>query len=183
MKKFRGALFGFNREDVLTFVVESREAENKNRKKIESLESVNEELEADIEQLKSLNDEIFAKLSIAEEKIKDFEQREESLTRLSESIGRLYLVAQANANAVINAANENVELSKNAVEQNISVASSAEAELSEISRILNEKTKAYTDEIAALEKQIADARERIIENKAEIAHRQTELESITASVE
>lgn len=183
MKKFRGALFGFNREDVLTYVVETREADNKNRRRIEDLDNRNKELEANIEQIKGLNEEISEKLSIAEEKIKDFEQREESLTRLSESIGRLYLVAQANANAVINAANENVELSKNVVEQNISVASSAEAELQEISRILNEKTKAYTDEIAVLEKQIADTRERIIENKAEIAHRQTELESITASVE
>lgn len=183
MKKFRSSLFGFNREDVLTYVVESREAENKNRKRIEELDNKNKELEANIQQHKGLNEEISEKLSIAEEKLKDFDQREQALTNLSESIGRLYLVAQANANAVIAAANENVELSKAAVEQNISVASSAEAELLEISRILNEKTKAYTDEIAYLEKQIADARERIIENKAEIAERQTELESITASVE
>ena len=89
MKKFRNSLFGFNRDDVLNFVVEARESELKHKKTIDALNSKINELEAASNELTEKNAALDSELSSALLKIKDFEQREEALTRLSESIGRL----------------------------------------------------------------------------------------------
>ncbi len=179
MKKFRNSLFGFNRDDVLNFVVEARESELKHKKTIDELNSKINELEADSKELSEKNAALDSELSSALSKINEFEQREEALTRLSESIGRLYLVAQANANSIIASANENIAKANAVVDQNMSVATEAEAELREISRVLNEKTAEYAKEIDELKQQLNSARDRIAENKAEISDRQSELEAIT----
>ncbi len=182
-KKFRNSLFGFNKEDVLSFVVEAKENEVKYKKSIDELNSKIDELEQSNSEFSKKYTDTMDKLSAAEEQLRDFERREAALTHLSESIGRLYLVAQANANAIITSANENVKLSQEAVERNISVATSAEQELAEISRILDERTKEYSLEIASLKRQITDAKERISVNCSDIAERQSELEVITTGVE
>lgn len=179
MKKFRNSLFGFNRDDVLNFVVEARESELKHKKTIDELNSKINELEVASKELSKKNAALDSELSSALSKINEFEQREEALTRLSESIGRLYLVAQANANSIIASANENVAKANAVVDQNMSVATDAEAELREISRVLNEKTAEYAKEIDELKQQLNNARDRIAENKAEIKDRQSELEAIT----
>ena len=183
MKKFRNCLFGFNRDDVLNFVVEARESELKHKKTIDALNSKINELEAASNELSEKNAALDSELSSALLKIKDFEQREEALTRLSESIGRLYLVAQANASSIIASANENVKKANAVVDHNMSVATEAEAELQEISRVLNEKTAEYAKEIDALKQQLTEARDRIAENKAEISDRQSELEAISVGAE
>lgn len=178
IKKFRNSLFGFNRDDVMSYVLDVKESEQKHRKNIKELEDKVSALEADNGKLCENVEEITKKLELSEEKIKEFEAREEEIARLGESIGRLYLVAQANAGAILSAAHENAEISQTMVEKNISAADDAETELTEISRALDEKTRSYLAEIAELKRIVAETKERISSNCANIE----EIKSETASV-
>lgn len=152
MKKFRNSLFGFNRDDVMDFVVESREKEAK--------------LKAECDELNVNINELNSKLANMEKIVSDFKQREESLTRLSESIGRLYLVAQANAEAVTKAAAENATKATLCVESNMKIASETETKLEEIGLELNEKTKKYLEEIELLKAQLSETINTIEENNS-----------------
>lgn len=159
-KKFRNSLFGFNRDDVMDFVVESREKEAK--------------LKLKCDELNTNIDELNSKLSDLEKTVADFKLREENLFRLSESIGRLYLVAQANAAAVTKAAEENAVKSSACVENNMRIASETESRLEEIGIELNKKTEQYLEEIEALKTQLSDARNTIEENQLIIKEGLTE---------
>ncbi len=182
MKKFRNSLFGFNRDDVLSFVVESKEKEHKSSVAIKELEEKISKAEEDYKTLSEKFSDASEKLALAEEKIKDFESREAEIARLGESIGRLYLVAQANAGSILSAAKENAEISKVSVEKNMAAATDAETELSEISRLLDEKTRSYLAEIAELKKLVADTKEKIVENSAKISDITAESEKVLKGV-
>ncbi len=160
-KKFRNSLFGFNKEDVMKYIYESKEAESKLKQNIKEVESLNLELSDKCSVLEEKISEISAQLD-------EFKKREDEITRLGQSIGRLYLVAQANAGTILNAAQENARLSKIAVEKNMSVVDDTETELSEISRLLDEKTKSYLDEVAQLKSIIAQTKSRIEDNDSTI---------------
>lgn len=181
-KKFRTGLFGFNRDDVLQFVLETKENESKSAKKIDGLTTKTAELENLNNELQEKCNALELELSTARDEIADFRQREEALTRLSESIGRLYLVAQANARSIIDTANRSAEASLQSVEKNMAVAVSAEEKLEEISAVLSERTKAYLNEIESLKNQITATQVEIEQNAVEISERQSETEIITSKV-
>lgn len=181
-KKFRTGLFGFNRDDVLQFVLEAKENESKSAKKIDGLTTKTAELENINNELREKCNKLEAEHSAAMTEIADFRQREEALTRLSESIGRLYLVAQANARSIIDTANRSAEASLQSVEKNMAVAVSAEEKLEEISAVLSERTKAYLAEIESLKNQITATQVEIEHNATEIFERQAEAEAVTSKV-
>ena len=181
-KKFRTGLFGFNRDDVLQFVIEAKESESKSAKKIDSLTAKTAELENLSNNLQEKCDNLESELMAAKSEIAEFHQREEALTRLSESIGRLYLVAQANARSIIDTANRSAELSLSSVEKNMAVAICAEERLEEISAVLSERTKTYLAEIEELKNQISATQVKIEQNAVEISERQNEAKSVTNGV-
>lgn len=181
IKKFRNSLFGFNKEDVMSFVMESKESENNFKKKITELNSKIDTLQNDIESLQTKHDETKKVLNETEVQLESYRQREEALTALSESIGRLYLVAKANAESVMASANESAEKSMQAVDKNIEIAENAENELKEISGTLNEKTREYLEAVADLKQQLEDTRKSVIEAKENIAERQNEMANIGVS--
>lgn len=174
-KKFRNSLFGFNRDDVMEFVVESKEKENSYKEKCNKLSD-------EIDNLTKLNTELNEKLSEAQRIADDFKSREEALTKLSESIGRLYLVTQTNANAVIASAKDSVAQSEICIDKNLDVASTAESELDEIGQVLKEKTQLYLAEVEVLKNKIANTRDRIEQNRVSIDEHVTALENIDNGV-
>lgn len=175
MKQFRSSLFGFNKEDVMCFVVEAKENEVRLKKSIRELEAKSE---ADATKLSELDAQIAELTALLD----DYKKREDAITALSESIGRLYLVAQANASAIISAANENAELAQKTVDQNIAVADSAEEDLAEIGRVLLAKTKAYSEELEALKAKLNETKQKIADNTAEIDTLKEESSAVTAGV-
>ena len=181
IKKFRNSLFGFNKDDVMSFVMESKESENNFKKRITELNSKIDTLQADIESLQAKHDETKKILSETEARLESYRQREDALTALSESIGRLYLVAKANAESVMASANESAEKSMYAVDKNIAIAENAENELKEISDTLNEKTREYLEAVADLKQQLEDTRKTVAEAKENIAERQNEMAQVGAN--
>lgn len=179
-KKFRSSILGFNRDDVMAFVLEAKDNEIKFKKTIDELNEKIGQLQASLDEMSLLQEQTAAILKETEKELNTYKEREDSLTKLSESIGRLYLVAQANANAVVAAANDSAAESERIVQSNLEVACSAESKLAEISEVLNEKTKAYLSEINELEQDLAAVKERISANSSDILERQATLDSVIA---
>lgn len=166
--KFRNSILGFNKEDVLAFVLNAKENEK-------NLTQSNEKLKEDLENKINENDAISKELAAITEKFRsvldelnDFKSREESLTKLSESIGKLYLVAKANAKNVISSAEENAYTSGNITKKNIELAESTDIAFDEIRDILSEKTKSFIDEVNDLKAKLEIAKERINANNTQI---------------
>lgn len=177
--KFRNSLFGFNKDDVYAFVSASKENEYKYENKLRDLKAEQEKLNASINVLNATITSLSNDLAVANEKVKEFEAREEALTRLSESIGRLYLVAQTNAKTIAEASQRNVEASENAVAVNMATADLAEGDFLEIEAKLNEQVSAFNKQIAELKSTLAETREKLQENREAIENSQKELEKIT----
>ena len=181
IKKFRNSLFGFNKDDVMSFVMESKESENNFKKKITELNSKIDTIQKEMQALKTTHKETEKVLNETEAQLEAYRQREDALTALSESIGRLYLVAKANAESVMASANESAEKSMQAIDKNIEIAANAEDELKEISDILNEKTREYLEAVADLKQQLENTRKSVTEAKENIAERQNEMANVGAN--
>lgn len=174
-KKFRNSLIGFNKDDVMAFVLKAKETENTYKNKINELNDSIISLENEISGLQSLYKQTADVLEKTEKQLDSYRQREEALTQLSESIGRLYLVAKANAEAVTSAANEAAEKSLITVDKNIDLAEKTEIELQQIGEVLNEKTREYLATITDLQKQLSATGEAALKAKEFIAERQAEI--------
>lgn len=177
-RKFRNSLLGFNKDDVMSFVIESKETESDLKKKINELTSKINTLEDEVSELKMLQLKTDKALKESESELEAYHQREEALTQLSESIGRLYLVAKANAESVMAIANESAEKSMHAVNKNIEIASYAENELSQISELLNEKTREYLAAVAEIKQQLSDTKQTVVEARESISERNAEMAEV-----
>ena len=91
---FRKSLFGFNSDDVLNYINESHkkfsEKENELNQKIESLDETLAKLNSQLEDVKAAKENV-------EIQLKEYTDKYDEIERLSQSIGKLYLVAQSNA--------------------------------------------------------------------------------------
>lgn len=179
-KKFRNSIFGFNRDDVLSFVLKSDENEARLKSQITELEDDISKLKSELSELRLLQEQTAKILKETEKELEKQKQRESSLTALGESIGRLYLVAQSNAEAVTAAAENNAKQSQSAVEMSLAAATSAEEQLDGIAKALDEKTKEYLDEIGELKRRVASAKESVAENDGKIERLIDESRSVIA---
>ena len=182
-KKFRFSFFGFNRDDVMSYCLEVKDTETKHKQKITELNEKIAALQKSIDELTEQKEQTKIELDKANIIIEDFKCREESLEKLSESIGRLYIVARSNADAITANANENAKVSEELVKQNVSVVESAQQALETINQELNEQTKAYTLQINQLQERLSIAKSVIEENILNINERQFELENLSKDVE
>lgn len=181
--KFRNSFFGFNKEDVLTYVVSTREKEN-------SLIKNNENLNQELNKIKSLHSELIDEFNSLNDNFKDiqkqledYKNREESLTRISEGIGKLYLVAQSNATTIINSAKENALASSEAVNNNLEIANLAQNEFDLINSQLTEKAKAFTEEIEMLRSKLEQIKDTISNNNSSIKESEAKLDTLIENVE
>ena len=162
--KFRNSLFGFNKDDVLEYVVAAKGTENTLKTKLEKLEKeldnankTNSELTAENASLSSTISEIAAELE-------NYHKREEQLTKLSESIGKMYLVSQSNARTVLNSVNDSVKKAEDVITAKIDAANKAEEEFTAIRQILNEKTESFNNEVLELQDKLYRTKVSLKEN-------------------
>ncbi|MBE6799257.1 MAG: hypothetical protein E7525_05750 [Ruminococcaceae bacterium] len=180
--KFRNSLLGFNKDDVLKYVFSVKETETQNEQKLRSLESQTTTLSAQLEEAQSSLSDLKADNAILAQKVADFESREAEITRLSESIGKLYLVAKANAKTIINAAKENVEISKAAVNKNIETADVTTESLSDIEKELLITAEKFTAELEAIKQKLSDTKTKITDNDEVIEQKESVLDTLMESV-
>lgn len=180
--KFKNSLLGFNKEDVLKYVYSVKETEAQNEQKITELEQKLLALTTELDKTKSSLSDAKTENVQLKVKVEDFEAREASITRLSESIGKLYLVAKTNAKTIVNAAKESVELSKAAVDKNIQLAETTGECLSDIENELLATAQKFTAEIESIKQRLNDTKLKVSENNTVIDEKESVMNSLMESV-
>lgn len=144
---FRKSFFGYNCEEVAEYISKTA-AENKEtvlslRKKIDEEAENNAAAKAEIEQLSS-------KLSDINESLEFYKTKYEEIKNLSDNIGKLYLVAQTNAKAIISAADSAQNSSKEEIDKNIAVLDAAGDSLQTIKEKINSLNSDFSAKVNEL---------------------------------
>lgn len=155
---FRKSLFGFNCDDVINYVKRLHsnftEKENGFKKEIESL---NEKIENISLEMKKLAEEKAA----AEAELKEYDLKKAEMERLSENIGKLYLVAQTNAKTIMNNAEENSRITNDEVAKNIVAIDETHEALEALRRNINETSENFNREVETLIESLSETKEKI----------------------
>lgn len=137
---FRKSLMGFNREDVTNYI----EALVKKYKTGEN------ELLARIENLNIDLKETTEKAEALQKIVDDFERKKEEIEKLSENIGKLYLVSQANADAIIQNAKQSALVAEEEVQRNLSGIENTHTKLDALRNDVLDAAKRFNEEFAHL---------------------------------
>lgn len=178
--KFRNSLFGFNKEDVLSFVVESRNKENLTEKELTEIKQELSDSKAELESVKTKYYDADTKLTAALEELEKFKAKEQHIDRLCESIGKLYLVAQSNAASIIESAKQSRDESEKLVNSNLSAADEATRRFDEMGTNLKAKTEEFLRSIDELKNLAAETKETVNSNNEEIEKHSKEAECLLA---
>lgn len=176
---FRKSLFGFNCDDVIEYVEQSHkkfsEKEKQFNTKIESLDSTISNITTQLEEVKIAKTEVEAKL-------KEYTDKYDEIERLSQNIGRLYLVAQANAKAIVQNATESRDIANKEVEKNLSSIDTAHDALESLKAEIMQTSAEFVHKVDALVTSLSTAREQIDGNNAENRELAEQFESLLAEV-
>lgn len=176
---FRKSLFGFNTSDVVDYIDKMHSAfQDKQTLLNKELESLNGELSLSKENYDLLlkeKDEIAARLN-------EFEEKYAEIQRLSEVIGKLYLVAQANAKAIIERTSENSRITNEEISKNLIAIDEAQASLSSLKEQLNKTSDGFLSEIDSLLSSLKDVKNQVEENCQSAKLSEEEFEAVFESL-
>ncbi|MCQ2478591.1 MAG: DivIVA domain-containing protein, partial [Clostridia bacterium] len=109
---FRKSFLGFNCEDVMSYIEDSHKSFMKKEEelngKISELNKTVSNLSSDIEDLNKTNEAL-------QDKVKEYTSKQDEIERLSQNIGKLYLVAQSNAKAIVKNSVDSIGIASNEV--------------------------------------------------------------------
>ncbi len=154
---FRKSLFGFNQNDVIEYVKKlhsnfsEKEAEFKNQ--ISSLKATAEKLEREKAELNC--------------KLAEYEAKKAEMERLSENIGKLYLVAQTNAKTIMSNAEENSKIANEEIIRNVSAIEETHFALDSLRKSITETSENFTKEVSALMQSLQDTKSKISKDAEE----------------
>lgn len=176
---FRKSFLGFNCDDVMAYIEDSHKSylkkEEEYNARIKDLGSVIEKLNADIQNLSKEKECIEAKL-------KEFTDKKEELERLSTNIGKLYLVAQSNAKAIMKNSEENRAIAAKETEKNLSSIDNAQESLNEIKEDIIESSTEFVKKINELGASLDSAKSAVLENENDSDERIKEFETLSAKI-
>ena len=159
---FRKSVFGFNCQDVMNYIESTHKnfvsKQNELNKKIDDATALLEEQESE----NSLLNEEILKLKA---ELKEYADKKEETERLSRNIGRLYLVAQSNANAIMQRAKEMRFDSEQLVKNNVDTIDDAQISLNELRQKIDEMSKAFTSQMDELVASLSATKEKIADNR------------------
>ena len=160
---FRKSLFGFNCDDVLKYIERSQKSFAEKEKDLTNqVEELSKSLDLSNENYRKLNDE----KELIAKKLADFSEKYEEIERLSENIGKLYLVAQANAQAIMANSEENANLANSEVEKNLSAINDAHESLDSLRKSVIQTSNEFLCEIDGLISSLNETKETIAANIA-----------------
>ncbi len=158
---FRKSLFGFNCDDVIDYI------ENTHRKfkiKADNLKQTADEFSQKLDRSKVDYQNLLNEKNEIAQKLEEFTKKADEIERLSENIGKLYLVSQANAQAVISNSQESAELSKGEVEKNLTAIDQAHVSLNELRQSIIKTSEDYINEVDSLIASLDNTRQQIADN-------------------
>ena len=160
---FKKSLFGFNCDDVMQYIERSQKSFAEKEKDLANqVEELSKSLDLSNENYRKLNDE----KELIVKKLADFSEKYEEIERLSENIGKLYLVAQANAQAIMANSEENANLANSEVEKNLSAINDAHESLDSLRKSVIQTSNEFLGEIDGLISSLNETKETIAANIA-----------------
>ena len=158
---FRKSLFGFNCDDVIKYV---EKIHSTFKSKSDELTKQTNELSAQLNLTKDAYDKLLAEKNQISEQLNAFTEKAAEIERLSESIGKLYLVSQANAKVLMSNAEESTNIAKTEVEKNLSAIDEAHISLNELRRNIQKTSDDFIKEVDVLLGSLDATREQITKN-------------------
>lgn len=158
---FRKSLFGFNCDDVIEYI-------NKTHKTfVDREKNLNSKVDGLISELK-LSKEEASKLEAEKQqldaKLNEFTEKYEEIERLSENIGKLYLVAQANAQAIMESSENSAKITAEEVDRNLCSINEAHDSLKELRQNITKTSDDFVAEIDRLISSLNNTREQLAAN-------------------
>ena len=144
---FRKSLFGYNQDDVIEYIKKLhsnfKDKEQTFKDDIAALEEKVNALVENEEKLLEENRELNLKLD-------EFNSKKAEMERLSENIGKLYLVANTNAKTIMSNAEESSKLAETEISKNVSAIEETHIALNSLRDSITETAQSYTNEKSAL---------------------------------
>ncbi len=176
---FRKSLFGFNCDDVIGYIEESHkkfsEKENKLNQKIDSLDSTIAAVNAQLDDVKA------AKAAV-EAQLKEYTDKYDEIERLSQNIGKLYLVAQANAKSIMQNSADNRDITNREVEKNLNSIDNAHEQLAALKAEIMQTSNDFVAKVDTLVTSLAAAREHVSQNNTDNRDLAEQFENLFADI-
>lgn len=154
---FRKSLFGYNQDDVIEYVKKLHNnfslKEDSFKKQLADLENKINSLNKDLAVLEN------EKASLSE-KLSEYNAKKSEMDRLSENIGKLYMVSQANAKTIMANAEENSKIANMEIEKNVSAIEETHKALEGLKQSINETSQNFTKEVESLMRSLEEAKEK-----------------------
>lgn len=158
---FRKSLFGFNCDDVINYIKKTHKSFNE---KTNALNEKAENLAQQLELSKEDYDKLLFEKNVISEKLNAFTEKYEEIERLSENIGKLYLVAQANAQAIMANSETNAKLLDEQIEKNLTSIDEAHISLGQLREDILKTSNDFVSEVNSLISSLETTREKLAEN-------------------
>lgn len=154
MAGFRSSFLGFNKDDVMNYIKASKEANNQ---KVNSLNAQIDNANKKIEELTALNEQLKSKIA-------EFTAKQDEIEKLSQSIAKMHIIANANAKTVMEKSAENMALSQQQVDSNIKCAENAAAALADVRSKLTECCGEFCNKVDTLTFSLDEIKSNIEDN-------------------
>ena len=155
---FRKSLFGFNCDDVISYIDETHkkfsEKESTLNQKIDALDVTLANVNTQLQDVKN------AKAAV-EAQLKEYTDKYDEIERLSQNIGKLYLVAQANAKSIMQNSAENKDTVNREVERNLHSIDNAHESLAALKAEIMQTSADFVAKVDTLVSSLNTAREQI----------------------
>ena len=177
--QFRKSLFGFNSDDVTEYISKThKEYSEKVTVLNEKIENLNDELtvaNTNVKTLAASNAELEAKLKFYTDKYEEIE-------RLAQSIGKLYIVANANAKAIMESAQNNRNIAKLQVDDNLKGVEDIQTALIKTRENITKTASEFSDRLQSLLNTLSVAKDSIKKNDIKSNEKISEFEALINSI-
>lgn len=155
---FRKSFFGFKSQDVMDYIDRTHRSfanrENELNLKINELTSLLKTAENEQKKLETEKAELNAKID-------SFNDKYDEIERLSENIGKLYLVAQSNAQAIMNNAKEEARLAEEEAKRNMITIDETHEALSSLRSEILRTSQEFSQKVDTLVSSLSETREKL----------------------
>ncbi len=176
---FRKSLFGFNCDDVIEYIEQSHkkfsEKEAALNQKIDSLDNTIADVNAKLDDVK------VAKAAV-EAQLKEYTDKYDEIERLSQNIGKLYLVAQANAKSIMQNSADNRDIANREVEKNLHSIDSAHEQLASLKAEIMQTSSDFVSKVDTLVTSLTTAREQISQKNTDNRELAEQFENLFADI-
>ncbi|MCQ2441207.1 MAG: hypothetical protein MJ076_04865 [Clostridia bacterium] len=158
---FRKSLFGFNSDDVMNYIQKTHKEFSQ---KETELNEIADQLKSELNSIKQELEELKIQKEMTERELKEYTDKQEEIERLSQNIGKLYLVAQTNAKAIMKNSEENLENARKEVDGNLSKIDEAHRSLEELKEKILRTSTDFAVQVDGLISSLSSTRLQIEDN-------------------